>query len=216
VINANVEDVRLDASAGTDAITYYGLSGVSENITVSSSGVAGGGQISVPGVTLIDFTGAELVNVKGNTPGPTETDTVTFAGTNAADTFQIHLEAAGTGISDAILRLQTASGNTLLNFNYDSANFNTLNVKGLDGEDTFNVYTAANGPSRNLFIDGGSPTGKKKSTDNLNVFYTSPRPKIIQSTATQDPDAGLVDLDYGTARFVVQYDDTEQVTVRKN
>jgi hypothetical protein len=50
---------------------------------VSSSGAVGGGQISVPGVTLIDFTGVEYVNVDGNTPTLTETDTVTFAGTNA-------------------------------------------------------------------------------------------------------------------------------------
>ena len=48
--------------------------------------------------------------------------------------------------------------------------------------------------------------GKKKSTDNLNVIYNSPKPRIIHSAATQDPDAGLVDLAYGTARFVVQYD----------
>jgi hypothetical protein len=33
--------------------------------------------------------------------------------------------------------------------------------------------------------------------------------------ATQDPDAGLVDLNYGTARFLVQYDDIEQVVIRK-
>jgi hypothetical protein len=28
-------------------------------------------------------------------------------------------------------------------------------------------------------------------------------------------DAGLVDLDYGTARFVVNYDDIEQVIIRR-
>jgi hypothetical protein len=78
------------------------------------------------------------------------------------------------------------------------------------------VSTAATGPSRNLFVDGGQPTGKKKSTDNLNVFYTGQKPKIIHSTATQNPDAGLVTLDYGTARFVVNYDDIEQVVIRKN
>jgi hypothetical protein len=89
-------------------------------------------------------------------------------------------------------------------------------VQGLDGADTFNVRTAAMGPSRNLFIDGGIPTGKKKLTDTLNVFYTPPRPTIIHSTATQDPNAGLVDLNYGTARFLIQYDDVEQVDIRKS
>jgi hypothetical protein len=213
-INANVEDIRLDALGDNDVITYNGVSGVSENIRVSSSGLAGGGQISVPGVTLIDFSGVERIDVNGNVPGSTETDTLTFAGTNAADTFNIHLAAAGTD-TDPILQLQNGSGATLLTLR-KYTNFNTLNVQGLDGTDNFNVYTAATGPSRNVFIDGGAPTGKKKSTDNLNVFYASPKPRIIHSAATQDPDAGLVDLAYGTARFVVQYDDIEQVVIRKS
>ena len=95
-------------------------------------------------------------------------------------------------------------------------NFNTLRVLGLEGSDTFNVTTANATNSRNLFVDGGQPSGKKKSTDNLNVIYTPPRPHIIHSAATQDPDAGIVDLDYGTARFVVQYDDIEQVVIRRS
>ena len=150
------------------------------------------------------------IQVNGNTPTPTETDKLTFAGTNAADTFDINLAAAGTPL-DPVLKLN----NTMLTLeNY--INFDTLRVLGLDGTDTFNVTTAA-GPStgRNLFVDGGLPSGKKKSTDNLNIFYTPPRPSIIHSAATQDPDAGIVDLDYGTARFVVQYDDIEQVVIRK-
>jgi hypothetical protein len=188
----------LDASGGNDLITYNGVTGVTENITVSSSGVAGGGQISVPGVTLVDFVGVEQIDVNGNAPTPTETDTLTFAGTNAADTFKINLAAAGT-TADPILQLQNSSGATLLTLrNY--TNFNTLNVRGLDGEDTFNVFTSATtaagapSPSRNLFVDGGQPTGKKKSTDNLNIFYTPPpglfrarRPKIrmpVSSTWT--------------------------------
>jgi len=65
------------------------------------------------------------------------------------------------------------------------------------------------GPSRNLLIDGGAPTGK------LTVYYASPRPRIIHSTATQNPDAGLVDLDYGGARFLVQYVDVEDVVIKK-
>ena len=55
-------------------------------------------------------------------------------------------------------------------------------------------------------LDGGLSSGKKKSNDNLNTFYTPPRPTIIHSPATQGPVAGIVDLDYGTARFVVRYD----------
>ena len=82
----------------------------------------------------------------------------------------------------------------------------TLHVLGHDGTDTFNVTTASDGRSRNTFVDGALPSGKKKTTDNVNMFYTPPRPTIIHSPATKDPVAGVVDLDYGTARFVVQYD----------
>jgi len=211
--SSGIEDIRLDALAGDDLITYNGVSGITENITVSSSGVAGGGQVSVPGVALINFSGVERIDVNGNTPSPSETDTLTFAGTNAADTFNINLAAAATN-ADPILQLLNGAGTTLLTLrNY--TNFDTLRTLGLDGTDTFNVTTAGGGPSRDLFVDGGLPSGKKKSTDNLNVFYTPPRPSIIHSTATQDPDAGIVDLDYGTARFVVQYDDIEQVVIRK-
>jgi hypothetical protein len=97
------------------------------------------------------------------------------------------------------MKLQNGSGDTLLTLrNY--TNFDTLRVLGLDGTDTFNVTTAGDGRSHK--VDGGMPSGKKKSTD----FYTPPRPTIIHSPATQDPVAGIVDLDYGTARFVVQYD----------
>ncbi len=67
--------------------------GVTENITVSSSGATGGGQISIPGVALVNFAGVERIRVNGNMPTPTETDTLTFAGTNAADTFNINLAA---------------------------------------------------------------------------------------------------------------------------
>ena len=104
VKSSGIEDIRLDATGGDDLITYNGVSGVTENITVSSSGVAGGGQVSVPGVALINFSGVERIDVNGNVPAPTETDTLTFAGTNAVDRFEINLAAAGTD-SDPILRL---------------------------------------------------------------------------------------------------------------
>ena len=55
--------------AGDDRITYNGVSGVAENITVSSSGTAGGGQVSVPGVTLVDFSDVERIVVNGNVHG---------------------------------------------------------------------------------------------------------------------------------------------------
>jgi hypothetical protein len=213
VASSGVEEINLDLLGDTDELIYDGVSGVSEAINVISSGIAGGGQFSVPGVTLVNFNGAELIDVNGNTPAPSDTDTVTFTGTNAVDVVQINLAADGT-TADPILQLQNAALATLLTLrNY--TNFATLNVKTLDGLDTVNVYTDASGPSRNLFVDGGVPSGKKRSTDNLNIFYTPPRPRIIHSAETQDPDNGLVDLDYGTARFVIQYDEFEQVVIRR-
>ncbi|WP_119272492.1 beta strand repeat-containing protein [Taklimakanibacter deserti] len=213
VNSSGVENISLDALAGDDLITYNGVSGVTENIIVSSSAIAGGGQLSAPGVTLVNFSSVERIDVNGNLPTPTETDTLTFGGTNAADTFQINLAADGTD-ADPILRLENSLGATLLTLrNY--TNFDTLKVLGLDGEDTFNVATDASGPSRDLFVDGGLPFGKKKSTDKLNVTYIMPRPHIIHSAATQDPDAGLVDLFYDPEQFLVQYDNVEKVTIAK-
>ena len=65
------------------------------------------------------------------------------------------------------------------------------------------------------FIDAGLPTGKNKGTDTLNVLYTGKRPKIVHSAATQNPDSGLVTLDYGTAFFSIQYASMEVVTISK-
>jgi hypothetical protein len=214
VASSGVENIALDAAGGTDVVTYTGVAGAAEAINFISSGVAGQGQISVPGVSLVTFTDLENVQAVGNTGGAGDEDTVAFTGTNAIDLLQINLAAAGTA-ADPVLRLLDAAGlNTLLTLlNY--TNFNTLRVNALDGEDVINVYTSALGPSRNLFVDGGAPSGKKKSTDHLTVFYTPPRPRIIHSTETQDPDAGLVDLDYGSARFLVQYDDIEDVVIKR-
>lgn len=218
VQSSGIEDIRLNALGGTDEITYNALSNVTENITISASTIAGSGQLSVQGVALYDFQSVESFAANGNS-GPNGADTLTFAGTTANDLFQIHLAATGTP-TDPILQLQDSTGtNTLLTLR-SYTGFNTLNVLGLDGEDTFNVYVSGTNalgtaPSRNLFIDGGTPTGKKKSTDNLNLIYTSPRPSIISSTATQNPTSGLIDVNYGAARFLVQYADIEQVVIRK-
>jgi hemolysin type calcium-binding protein len=210
---AGVEDSQLNALAGSDVLVYNGVPGIVESIRLAASGAAGGGQLNVPGVVQITFTNLERVDVNGNTGASGDEDTLTFAGTNAADVFQIDLAAAGTD-ADPIAELQDGAGTTLLTLrNY--TNFATLRVEGLEGGDTFNVFTDATGPNRNLFVDGGLPAGKKKQTDQLNIFYTPPRPHIIQSAATQEPEAGLVDLDYGTARYVVQYDGMEDFVIRR-
>ena len=56
---------------------------------------------------------------------------------------------------------------------------------------------------------------KKKLTDQLNIIYASPRPRIVQSATTQSPQSGLVNLDYGTSNTLVQYADIEDFVIRK-
>ena len=82
----------------------------------------------------------------------------------------------------------------------------------------FNVYVAPTGPGRQIFINGDIPSGKKKGTDVLHVFYAKPKPKIVHSTSTQDHDAGLVSLDYGAGLpfFLIQFDGIENVTIAQD
>jgi len=111
-----------------------------------------------------------------------------------------------------MLMQNTASATLLTLTNYTG--IQTLKVFTLDGADVVNVFT---GPAigRSLFIDASIPTAKKKLTDKLNIFYVFPKPRIVHSAATQLPRSGLVDLDYGTSRTLVQYSDTEDIVIRK-
>jgi hypothetical protein len=79
-------------------------------------------------------------------------------------------------------------------------NFDTLRVLGLGGADTFNVTTLT-GHSRNLFVEGFALGREEVDRQSEHLLHPAPRPRTSQSAATQDPDAGLVDLNYGTARF---------------
>jgi hypothetical protein len=60
-----------------------------------------------------------------------------------------------------------------------------------------------------------SAPSRPNSLSVLNVFYASPRPSIIHSTATQNPDAGLINLDYGTSKSLVQYVEIEKVVIAR-
>lgn len=216
MVGSGIENIRLNAQGGKDEITYTGVVGVTDNITIASSGAAGSGQLVVPGVTLVDFLGVESFVANGNTPSASETDALAFAGTNGADLFTINMAAAGTA-SDPVLRLQNAAAAPPLLTLRDYTNFATLRINGLDGTDTFNVYTAdsAVAPDRQILIDGGPPTAKKKTTDVLNVFYTPQRPRIIQAAETQNPQSGLIDVAYTNRRYLVQYADIENVTIQR-
>jgi hypothetical protein len=207
-----VEDIRLGAAGGSDEILYNAVDGRREDIVFSSSSTPGTGKLAITLTgLLVNFTSVETVEAGAGSA--TDGDTLTFEGTNDVDVFTIDLEADGTD-ADPVLALRNAAATTLLILrNYTG--FETLNVRGLDGEDDFNVFT---GPVRGRFvsIDGGTPTGKKKLTDDLFIFYTPPRPRIVHSTETQNPQSGLVDLLYDSgARSFVKYADIEQVVIRR-
>jgi hypothetical protein len=214
VASSGVENINLNSGGGVppDLLTYTGVSGVTEAISLAGSSTRGTGVLSVPGVVNLTFVGTETFVVNGNAA---DVDTLTFLGTNAVDRIRVNLAAAGTA-GDPVLKLFNAAGTilelTLLNF----TGFNILNVNALDGNDIVNVLTAATGPSRNVFVDGGLPTGKNKGTDVLNVYYAGKRPRIVHSAATQNPDSGLVTLDYGTAFYGVQYGSMELVNILKS
>jgi hypothetical protein len=210
VAGSGLANINLNGSG--NRLIYNGVPGVTENINVMASTTANQGQVSVPGVVLVTFVNVPLIAVNGQLA---DNDTVTFTGTNNQENYQINLAAAGTA-TDPVLKLQTTTGTTLLTLqNYTG--FQTLNIFGMSGADTFNVFTAPTAPGggRQIFIDEQLPAGKKKLTAVLNVFYVMPKPKIVHSTSTQDPDAGLVSLDYGTANFLIQFDGIPTVIIRK-
>jgi hypothetical protein len=162
-------------------------------------------------VALWSFTAMKVVYANGNVA---DNDTLTFTGTNNSDVFQTHLEAVGTDAAPVLQLQNSAATSTLLTLgNYSG--FNTLNISGLDGADTYNVYTAATAPSggRNLFINGNLPSGKKKLTNVLHIFYSPKRPTIVQTVATQNPTSGTVQLNYGTALYQIGYAGIQNVTI---
>jgi hypothetical protein len=210
VAGSGLANENLDGAS--DDLTYNGVAGVTENINVIASPTANQGQVSVPGVALWTFTNVPSIAVNSN---PADKDTLTFTGTLATDIYQINL-AAAVSDADPVLKLQTTTGTTLLTLrNYTGTPL--LNISGLSGADTFNVYTAPTAPGggRQISINEQLPAGKKRFTSVLNVFYDKPRPAITHSTSTQDPDAGLVSLNYGTgfAYYLIQFDGIPTVNI---
>jgi hypothetical protein len=213
VAGTSLQNIHLNG-AGND-LTYNGVVGVTEAVNVIASPTAGVGQLSIPNLALWSFAAVPIVYANGNV---TDNDTLTFSGTNNSDVYQIHLEATGTDAAPVLKLQDAAAANTLLTLgNYTG--FNTLNVSGLDSVDTYNVYTAApsdpNLGGRNLFITGNLPSGKKKLTNVIHIFYGSKRPTIVQTVATQNPTSGQVQLNYGSALFLIGYADIQNVTVAK-
>lgn len=213
VSSSGMENINLAMGGGSDTLTYDGLFGVQDAVNVTGSTTAGNGQIGVAGIANYIFSSAEIIFANGQND---DGDTLKITGTNNPDTFNIDTRVGPGGGSAAnpVLKLESTSPSSLLLTLADYTGFAVLKVDGLDGADNFNVYTGPTG-GRTLFLDGGIPTAKKKLTDKLKVYYEGKRPRIVHSTATQNPGSGLVDLDYTTSRTLVQYADMEEVVITK-
>jgi hypothetical protein len=214
VAGSSLQNINLNAA--NNDLTYNGVVGVTEAINIISSPTAGQGQLSIPNVALWSFTAVKALYANGNVA---DNDTLTFTGTNNSDIFQAHLDAAGTDAAPVLQLQDGTTSNTLLTLgNYTG--FTTLNVNGVDGADTFNVYTSATAPSdpnlpggRNIFISGALPSGKKKLTNVLNIYYAPKRPTIVQTVAKQDSTSGTVQMNYGTALYQIGYAGIQNVTI---
>ena len=215
VNGTGVEETRIDALGGTDQITYDGVAGLSEDINLIGTPVAGASKLVVAGVALYSLTQAESFDAHGNDGTAGDTDTLRFTGTNGIDVMNIDLNAAGS-VADPILEFLDASGANLLLTLFNYTGFATLNVYGLDGQDFFNIYTGAD-VGRDLFVDGGLPAGKRRTrpddtTDVLTVYTVKVPtwPRLTHNAETQNQNSGQIDIVYNNGvRSVIQYDNME-------
>jgi hypothetical protein len=167
------------------------------------------GRLTVTGTAPLTFRGTEAALVRGN---PGDDDTLAFAGRAAADRFVADLAAAGTG-ADPVLQLVNPGPCTTLLTLIDYKDIDVLRLEGKGGADRFKVYTSQAGPApgRNLFIDGGTPTGQPAG-DRLRVFHTG-APTVDHEPSAMDPDAGVVDVLFALRQFHIGYDDVETVVL---
>jgi CubicO group peptidase (beta-lactamase class C family) len=117
------------------------------------------------------------------------------------------------------LQLNLGTGNDTVNvteFNRDVL----FALYGNAGVDTFNVtvFPSALDTGGHLFIDGGSPRGKK-SGDCLNVSYAS-KPKVpkkpkVHHKKSPPKRAGTITVEYPAAIYDIQYTDVEKVKLAK-
>jgi hypothetical protein len=209
VAGNNLSNEKLNGALND--LTYNGIQGVTEHINVIASTTANQGQVSVPGVALWSFTNVPIVYVNGQLD---DGDTLTFTGTTNNNTWKINLAATGTD-ADPVLQLQNAAGTSTLLTLGNYTGFSKPSIVGLSGSDIFNVYVAPVGFGRQIYINAEPSTGKKL-TNVLNVFYAKPKPSIVHSTSTQNPDSGLVSANYGgNSSFLIDFDGIPKVTIQQ-
>ncbi|MCL5281877.1 MAG: LEPR-XLL domain-containing protein [Planctomycetes bacterium] len=216
IVGDGLEAIQLDGNGGADDLTYTGMDGVDDYVAIRISGTPNAGVLDVAGVALYSYVGIGRFEVYGNDGMLGDTDTLTVIGTNNDDIFDVNMDAAGDA-SEPVLEVSNRNGGLLMTLaNY--INLPTLNLEGREGGDVFNVWTGFD-MSRQIFIDAGLPAGKTRQrpadkTDDLNVYYERARPNITHNTETQDPDSGIVDLQYDNgSRSLIQYLNIEDVTI---
>jgi len=218
------EDASIDMAGGTDVLVYQGAPGVKEQVEVQSSTTAHQGALlivaeDIEGEALdldLMFLHTEILDLLAN---PGDLDTAAFVGTDQDDRFEIHLEAAGTN-DDPVLQLFELDGVAPLLTLRDYRNFGTLQVRGEDGADLFNVYALPSGPGtgRNLSVDGGSPSGPGNPKDELNVYreFEQPPPPPNPGSNPGNESEGSIDVLYELFEFLIDFSEFEKVKVLSN
>ena len=210
------EDASIDLAGGTDVLVYQGAPGVDEQVEVHATTNAHAGTLSVLGMLDLVFQNTEIIDLLAN---PGDLDTAAFVGTDQDDRFEIHLEAAGTN-TDPVLQLFELDGVAPLLTLRDYRNFGTLQVRGEDGADLFNVYALPSGPGtgRNLSVDGGSPSGPGNPKDELNVYreFEQPPPPPNPGSNPGNESEGSIDVLYELFEFLIDFSEFEKVKVLSN
>jgi hypothetical protein len=235
-------DVRLDLGAGTDDLVYGNttviagvdeaadgsVAAVSEDIVLAPSGTPGAGQVRVPNVATLTFTGTEDVSFHLNNGAAGDSDTLQILGTNFDDIITVDLTATGT---DAAPLVDITRGQFRLLQVEAFTNVSALSVAGGLGADVFNVTPGA----ISVFIDGGDPIG---FGDRLNIVAASatnrPGPQNdegaweipgassvsydrIESTVlngqTPPPELPVVDMNSGMATLNLDGDTSDDLTI---
>lgn len=214
----SIEVAGFNGLTGDDALVYQGIAGVDEDVSIHASTTAGSGTLSILAEDVesdaldLAFENTEFLDLLANCE---DDDTAAFHGTVQRDWFDINLTAEGTN-TDPVLKLRNRQTGAQLLALRDYENFDRLSVLGGDAADRFDVLVGPTGPSarRDLLIDGGSPSGRGKPRDVLNVFFQTPRPKITKSY-NPNLDEGFIDLEYDHYRFFIELENIERARLKR-
>ena len=155
------EQVAINGLNGTDSITHSTPAGT-EQVTYTPGSASDAGTIATrqagAGAALVPLVFSQLGafgNVNFTSAGGRE-DILELSGTQASDIFNINSPADTVQILNPVFSFVTVVLNT--------AGINVLDLRGLSGDDTFNL-AAALPYAGGVFVDGGDPS----ASDTLNL-----------------------------------------------